>query len=323
MVLSLFCFVSIGYSQTKQLTVVQEKAPLFKERSISSPIIRYLEKGSKVNLLSAEESFYLVSYGGYEGWMIPYSVVGADDGEAQTDSKPESEITDQQVEIKAEPVETQPQPDLSSDRYLIVINSYANVREGPGINFKKIGRVYQGEKLEKFIKRGRWYRVRLPNSLIGFIREDLVSDPGQTPAVPVRAESYEPSASTDYSQAPQQGSEESLERRIDRLERELSELRRMFLDYIRNDKNNDQAAVQNRMSGSSEVTTGIQQSSSGKVSASNADISNTERKIIGNTATRVYHLPASIFYDKIPEEFRVYFESEEEAVKAGYTKSIR
>ena len=166
--LAIICSTTNVYSQTKQLTVVQEKAPLFKERSISSPIIRYLEKGSKVNLLSAEDSFYLVSYGGYEGWVIPYSVVGQDSGDSLTESKPDTEITDQQVEIQSDAEESEPQPNLSSDRYLIVINSYANVREGPGLNYKMVGRAYQGEKLEKFIKRGRWYRVRLPNSLIGF-----------------------------------------------------------------------------------------------------------------------------------------------------------
>ena len=47
-----------------------------------------------------------------------------------------------------------------------------------------------------------------------------------------------------------------------------------------------------------------------------------KKLIIGNKATKVYHLPVSRFYDKIPEEFRVYFNSEEQAKKAGYTKSM-
>ena len=45
--------------------------------------------------------------------------------------------------------------------------------------------------------------------------------------------------------------------------------------------------------------------------------------VIGNKATEVYHLPGSVYYDKIPEEFRVIFRSEEQAKQAGYTKSLR
>lgn len=44
-------------------------------------------------------------------------------------------------------------------------------------------------------------------------------------------------------------------------------------------------------------------------------------KIIGNKKSMIYHLPGGKFYGTILEENRAYFNSEEEAVKAGYRKS--
>ena len=73
-VLLLLATVSLSGAQTRRMMVIQEKAPMFKEASISSPIVKYLEKGSSLNLLAEQDSFYLVSYGGFEGWVIPYSV---------------------------------------------------------------------------------------------------------------------------------------------------------------------------------------------------------------------------------------------------------
>ena len=56
-----------------------------------------------------------------------------------------------------------------------------------------------------------------------------------------------------------------------------------------------------------------------------AELQSQKKKalIIGNRSTKFYHLPESVFYDKIPEEYRVYFETEEQARKAGYIKSIK
>ena len=46
-------------------------------------------------------------------------------------------------------------------------------------------------------------------------------------------------------------------------------------------------------------------------------------KIIGNRKSRIYHLPGQAYYEKLKEENRVYFDSEEEAIKAGYRKAKR
>lgn len=43
--------------------------------------------------------------------------------------------------------------------------------------------------------------------------------------------------------------------------------------------------------------------------------------IRGNKNTMVYHLPGGRYYDKISPQNIVNFDSEEEAIKAGYTRS--
>lgn len=44
-------------------------------------------------------------------------------------------------------------------------------------------------------------------------------------------------------------------------------------------------------------------------------------KIIGNKKSMIYHVPDGKFYNTILEENRIYFNSEEDAKKAGYRKS--
>ncbi len=47
----------------------------------------------------------------------------------------------------------------------------------------------------------------------------------------------------------------------------------------------------------------------------------TRGKIIGNIRSYIYHLPGQYAYSKISEKNRVYFNTEEEAQKAGYRKA--
>jgi Micrococcal nuclease (thermonuclease) homologs len=44
-------------------------------------------------------------------------------------------------------------------------------------------------------------------------------------------------------------------------------------------------------------------------------------KIIGSKKSKIYHLPGQAYYEKVKEENRVYFDSEEEAIRAGYRKA--
>ena len=43
--------------------------------------------------------------------------------------------------------------------------------------------------------------------------------------------------------------------------------------------------------------------------------------IIGNTRSRIYHLPGQEGYDRVREKNRIYFPTEEEAQKAGFRKA--
>jgi len=49
--------------------------------------------------------------------------------------------------------------------------------------------------------------------------------------------------------------------------------------------------------------------------------SGVSEKIIGNKGSKIYHLPGQASYHRIEEKNRIYFNSEEEAVKAGYRKA--
>jgi micrococcal nuclease len=44
-------------------------------------------------------------------------------------------------------------------------------------------------------------------------------------------------------------------------------------------------------------------------------------KIIGNIRSYIYHRPGQYAYEKVAEKNRVYFSTEEEALKAGYRKA--
>ena len=46
-------------------------------------------------------------------------------------------------------------------------------------------------------------------------------------------------------------------------------------------------------------------------------------KIIGSKKSKIYHFPGQAYYDKVKGENRVYFDSEEEAIRAGYRKAKR
>jgi hypothetical protein len=44
-------------------------------------------------------------------------------------------------------------------------------------------------------------------------------------------------------------------------------------------------------------------------------------QVVGNNHSKLYHLPGMIYYDKIPDDQRVVFPSEEAAQQAGYRKA--
>lgn len=57
----------------------------------------------------------------------------------------------------------------------MIANERANIRMGPGTEFQIIEEVEKNTPLEKLEEQGDWYKVKLPNGKIGWIRRDLVS----------------------------------------------------------------------------------------------------------------------------------------------------
>jgi endonuclease YncB( thermonuclease family)/methylphosphotriester-DNA--protein-cysteine methyltransferase len=55
--------------------------------------------------------------------------------------------------------------------------------------------------------------------------------------------------------------------------------------------------------------------------AAAATSASTEGKVVGNKNSQIYHLPTCSGYKTVSEKNRVYFDSEEEAAKAGYRKA--
>ncbi len=53
----------------------------------------------------------------------------------------------------------------------------------------------------------------------------------------------------------------------------------------------------------------------------NTQALSSQALIVGNKVSKRYHLPGMPFYDKVRKERRVYFETEQEAIAAGYYKS--
>lgn len=45
--------------------------------------------------------------------------------------------------------------------------------------------------------------------------------------------------------------------------------------------------------------------------------------IIGNSKSRIFHLPGQQDYDKVGEKNRIYFQTEEEALQAGFRKALK
>jgi prophage lp1 protein 66 len=58
-------------------------------------------------------------------------------------------------------------------------------------------------------------------------------------------------------------------------------------------------------------------------SSKNYNADTTQGKIKGNVKSMIYHVPGGAFYDKISVNNVVYFDTEQDAINAGYRKSER
>jgi len=49
-----------------------------------------------------------------------------------------------------------------------------NVRCGPGLNYNKVGKIYDGEYIDVFAKVGDWYIIRTDSDLVGAVSSNYV-----------------------------------------------------------------------------------------------------------------------------------------------------
>jgi len=67
-----------------------------------------------------------------------------------------------------------------------VVWTYVNLRDGPGINYKIIGKIYQGNAFETLEEKRGWLRVRLENRTEGWVSKSATSEGIKTPKSPTR-----------------------------------------------------------------------------------------------------------------------------------------
>ena len=115
--------------------------------------------------------------------------------------------------------------------YGIVTASCLNVRCGPGITYRRVGKIYNGEYVDIFAKIGNWYIIKTDDNLIGAVSSDYID------AVYEKAETTDTNDSeTTEEETTQTSSSETLAEEIiaeeysDTLE--LSEEEQEFLDLI-------------------------------------------------------------------------------------------
>ncbi|MBN2010588.1 SH3 domain-containing protein [candidate division KSB1 bacterium] len=58
---------------------------------------------------------------------------------------------------------------------VLVANQDCNIRSGPGIDNKQLGRLQTGTIVERLNVEGEWYQIRTPNQETGWVRNDLVA----------------------------------------------------------------------------------------------------------------------------------------------------
>ena len=75
-------------------------------------------------------------------------------------------------------------PVVGSYRQARVIWDYVNLREGPGINYKVVGKAYMNNTFEILNENPSWLRVRLENRAEGWMNKSAASKSFVTPSSP-------------------------------------------------------------------------------------------------------------------------------------------
>ncbi len=150
---------STGWVRQRDVTPVRERNLIVKERAAikHGPSIYYetaetVEKGTRLTVLAQRGDWYQVrTPQGKTGWIYKDFIV-----QSTTLSAPGTQIS------------------IDEAPSYYVANTDCNIRQGAGTNNPILTRVKKGTILVRIGQLNEWYRVRLPDQRIGWVREDLV-----------------------------------------------------------------------------------------------------------------------------------------------------
>ena len=145
-----------GWVHKDYVNTIKERTLMVKERAyirygptIEYDVVETVEKGTRLTLLNQKDDWYEVrTPQGNTGWIYKQFIV-------------QTWTTSQEITVEEEPL-------------YLVTNTDCNIREGYGTNFPLIARVKKGTILVKIGQQDNWFRIRMPDQRIGWIREDLV-----------------------------------------------------------------------------------------------------------------------------------------------------
>ncbi|MFZ5519475.1 MAG: SH3 domain-containing protein [Candidatus Zhuqueibacterota bacterium] len=148
---------STGWIHEDYVGAVKERTLTVKERalirfgpSVEFDVVGTVERGARLTKLDQRESWYQVrTPQGEVGWIYKdfIQTVAGTQGSVVSEDQPEYVIT----------------------------NSDCNIRQGYGTNWEKIAEVKKGTLLVRIGQKDEWYRVKMPDQRIGWIRQDLVN----------------------------------------------------------------------------------------------------------------------------------------------------
>ena len=184
----IFMFVSIFLlflppllAQENKLIVVANRAGIYIDPDVNSPIIETVKRGAILNLLSRgkiQELWYYVTYYSEERFTNVSGFIYALSVEMIYEIP---EIIEEEWEEPAEEIEEIEEVLFESPREIQVTLEKANVRAEPDFGSEIIHQVQLGIALQSVGKRGEWYLVNLPldeEGLIisGYIHQSFVQE---------------------------------------------------------------------------------------------------------------------------------------------------
>ncbi len=166
-----------GNSDTSNETAVNKKGSVTgnyvrfrSEPSLSSAIIRLLNKGTAVEVVAEVDGWYKIAYGGSTGYMST-DYVTLSTGSTSSDTTPP---TTSEFDVEA----------MDEDGY--VTGNYVRMRKGPATTYGIITSLNKGASVSITGKTGNWYQIKY-NGNVGYMSADYISI-GEAPAV---SDSYE------------------------------------------------------------------------------------------------------------------------------------